>query len=213
MSKIITVGQRKGGVGKTSLAIAIAAELSVEGWDTVLVDADPQASACHWAEPGNLAFSVYQLPLRDQPVKDWALAIRRICANHRLVVIDTAPDPRALGACVALSAIVLVPCTPSTLDIDATAQTLTIVNEVRKRRHNPLEVVLVPNRVDHRLLEGRQFEAELVQFGETVAPAIGNRVAFARAAAAGLSVHDLSPDSSADLEIRALTRLLVPLLT
>jgi chromosome partitioning protein len=46
----------------------------------------------------------------------------------------------------------------------------------------------VPNRVDARMLEGRQLVEELVGFGEVVSPIIGNRTAFIRAFATGQGV-------------------------
>jgi len=51
---IITVAQQKGGVGKTTIAINVAGELSQRNFNVALVDSDPQRSACQWAEPGNL---------------------------------------------------------------------------------------------------------------------------------------------------------------
>jgi AAA domain len=46
---IIGVLNRKGGVGKTTIAINVAATLAVAGVRVVLVDADPQASALSWS--------------------------------------------------------------------------------------------------------------------------------------------------------------------
>ncbi len=56
MGQIITLAQRKGGVGKTTLAVA--AEFTRRGKDGVLIDSAPQRSACQWAELVNLAFPV-----------------------------------------------------------------------------------------------------------------------------------------------------------
>ncbi|GHT47548.1 hypothetical protein AGMMS49936_08500 [Endomicrobiia bacterium] len=45
--KTIAISLQKGGTGKTSLAVSLAAQLSTYG-DTVLIDADPQGSASTW---------------------------------------------------------------------------------------------------------------------------------------------------------------------
>jgi chromosome partitioning protein len=47
---IISFLNQKGGVGKTTLAIHIAAALAKQGNRLLLVDADPQASALDWSE-------------------------------------------------------------------------------------------------------------------------------------------------------------------
>jgi chromosome partitioning protein len=199
---LISFAQRKGGVGKTTLAVSVAAELAARGVATALIDADPQASACEWARPGNLAFPVHEMPFGHEPVAIWARRAREIDAV--CVVIDAPPHDRAVGAAVAISDILLVPCTPSGLDLESTEQTLGIVRAVRERRAARLDVLLVPNRVDARTLEGRQVIDELRCFGEAVAGPIGNRQAFVRAFSLGCSVAELAPGEKADLEVRAL---------
>ena len=120
MSAIIALAQRKGGVGKTTLAVNVAGELSRRGLDVGLIDADPQRSACVWAELGQLNFDVHEMSLRDDPVPQWAQKIRDLPHTH--VIMDCAPQDRVLGAACALASLVLVPCTPSGLDLEAAAQ-------------------------------------------------------------------------------------------
>jgi chromosome partitioning protein len=201
-SLILSLAQRKGGVGKTTLAVSVAAELSARGIDTALVDADPQLSACEWARPGNLDFPVYEMPFDREAVSLWARRVRLIDAA--CVIVDAPPQDRAVGAAVAISDVLLVPCTPSGLDLESTEHTLGIVSAVRERRPAHLDVLLVPNRVDARTLEGRQVIDELRSFGEAVAGAIGNRSAFVRAFSLGCSVAELARGDKADLEVRGL---------
>jgi len=46
---IITLGAEKGGVGKTALAVNLAAQRTLEGHDVLLVDTDLQISASFWS--------------------------------------------------------------------------------------------------------------------------------------------------------------------
>ncbi len=168
MRRTITVTQRKGGVGKTTIAICIAAELARRGNDVVLVDSDAQRSASHMGGARQSEFPVYEMALGQISVSAWAREVRNIQAG--LVVIDTAPNAREMGASIALANLILVPCTPSGLDIDATLQTLAIIDAAREHRRDQIKVILVPNRLDRRTLEGRQLLEELSEFGEIVAP-------------------------------------------
>ena len=202
-SRRIAVTQRKGGVGKTTLAVSIAAELRHRGSDVVLIDADPLRSACQWAALGGLRFPVQELTFSTRrPVADWAAAVRRI--HHDIVVIDTPPSDDSLAASIALADVAVIPVLPSGLDLEATNRTLEIVGAVRARRAEDVHVILVPNRVDRRTLEGRQLVEEMEGYGEIVAPAIGNRTAFVRAFSMGNSVGEFDPYGQGIREIRDL---------
>jgi len=207
---IITVAQRKGGVGKTTIAVNLAGELSRRRFDVALIDSDPQQSSCHWAEPGNLEYPVYEMGLENTTstaLAKWANEVRGVKAD--IIVIDTAPGERQLGAALAVANLVVVPCTASGLDVEATERTISIIKAVRSQRRSSLEAILVPNRIDRRTLEGQQLEKELRAFGEAVGPPIGYRSAFVRAFSTGQSVADYAHGQAADLEIQALCDLVV----
>lgn len=206
---VIAVAQRKGGVGKTTLAVCLAAELDRRTGEVGLIDADSQASACQWAEPGHLSFPVYELDFESHSASEWAMATGQL--QHRILVVDCAPNDRSLEAVVAFANLVLLPCMPSSLDVETTARTLATMRRVRGSRLNEPRVLIVPNRVDRRTLEGQQLVEELEELGEPVAPPIGKRSSFVRAFAAGQSVRDVARNSSADIEIQALADLVIQL--
>lgn len=202
---IIGVAGRKGGSGKSTLAVHLAAELTSRGQSVVLVDCDPQASATHWAEPGQLPMPVQHMPLEQGAnVARWSQAIRSIQAGY--VVLDSPPHlDAALGGIIGLADLAVVPCGPSGLDLVATAETVSLIREIRSARGDEKpQMLLVPNRVDRRTASSRELQAALRAMGEEVAGEIGARTAFSDAFNAGVWVGKYAPGSPAHFEMRAL---------
>ena len=48
--KTLAILSRKGGTGKTTLAVHLSVAATLAGHTTVLIDLDPQASACKWSD-------------------------------------------------------------------------------------------------------------------------------------------------------------------
>jgi len=199
---VIGVIGRKGGCGKTTIAVHLAAELATKRRTVAVVDADTQGSATYWSEPGNLPVPVLHYPLENaREIKAWSRRVRDVDAD--IVVLDAPPHlNEALGGVIGLSDLAVIPCTPSGLDLIATAETVGLVREIRDERGDGRpRILLVPTKVDRRTASGRDLAGALKELGEAVGPDVGQRTAFSDAFNAGQWVGAYAPHSRAHQDI------------
>jgi chromosome partitioning protein len=140
----------KGGVGKTTSAVHLAAGLAAEG-RTLLIDADPHRSALSWSEKVGVDFPC---PVVALPVRDLHRRIGELAAGYAHVVIDTPPNDAAVTRSAVMAAdLVVVPLAPSTMDMDRLLETLELIADVEAVHPVQLRVLVVRARARTRLAD------------------------------------------------------------
>ena len=202
--KVLGLLSRKGGVGKTTLALHLSV-LAQETRRVLLIDLDPQGSAAAW----------WQARETDTPQLDQAqpgdlegLLAKARDAGMDLVLIDTRPSAEADAVKVAaLSDFVLVPTRPAILDLRAILGTLDIVKGGRHRAAIVLNACTAPRGGVGEASATSDARKALKAFGVPVAPvSIVQRAPLAHALVGGLAVSETDPSSKATKELRALWR-------
>ena len=203
---IIAVGNVKGGVGKTTLAVNLTIALAAAKRDVLLIDGDEQRTALAFTnlrteakgEAGYTAVALDGPSIRTQA--------RQLAAKYADIVIDVGGrDTGSLRAALTVASLVLIPVKPRSFDLWGAEQTADLVTEARAINEG-LRAVAVLNEAD---AQGKDNQAALDALAEVagleIAPVIlGRRKAFPNAAAAGLSVLEYRDDRKASAEMRKL---------
>jgi len=207
---ILTVGNTKGGVGKTTLAVNIAIARALAGRDVWLIDGDRQGTAqtaiSIRADAGHhpgIACATYP----DGPVLRSQL--QQQAGKFDDVIIDAGGrDSTALRAALVLSDVLLVPFQPRSYDVWALNDIAELIDEARSVRDGLRAFAVLncadPGEASTDNAEAAAAVAQVPQF-EYLATPIRRRKSFANAAGAGLSVLEIKPaDKKASEELNAL---------
>jgi chromosome partitioning protein len=173
---VITVASHKGGVGKSTTAVHLAAYLK-EKAATVLVDSDPNRSVCGWAVNGTLPFEV--IPLHQ--------AARRT-REFEHIVIDTNAGlrPDELKEIVEGCDLLIIPVTPDALSYQSLMLTVGLIGNIPSAKYKAL-LTIIPPRPSR---DGDDMRQELENQSIPLFKAgIRRFVAYQKAALAGVPVY------------------------
>lgn len=211
---ILTIGNTKGGVGKTTLALNIAIARALAGRDVWLIDGDRQGTAqdaiairAHRGhEPGIACASYPDGPILRAQVQQ---------QGHKFddIIIDAGGrDSTALRAALTLSDVLLIPFQPRSFDVWSLGQIVALIDEARSVRDGLRACAVLncadPGEASTDNADAAEAVADFPQL-ELLAAPLRRRKSFANAAGQGLSVLELKPaDRKACDELNALLNTL-----
>ena len=225
MPTVIAIANQKGGAGKTTISVNLAAGLHEAGYRVLLVDADPQTSALKWrnhSDENRLGFDVIALPSqllnRDIP---------SISAPYEVCVIDCPPGGTPGGSktdtrdnitrsAILAANLVVIPVQPSIVDFDAAATMLPLIRQSEVANPKLQVRVLINRKAPARTRLGEQARAGALEYFEGLAvfkTEVCHRQAFAESPSVGRSILTYETGSKAADEIRRLTQEVIECLS
>jgi len=201
--RIVALLSQKGGVGKTTVTMQLAAGLTGRGYRVAIGDLDPQESASRWAASADPS-SPFPAPVGSLRggQEDIARSLRRAgMASADLILLDCPPsiEHGHTLAALELADVVLLPVVPSPTDLWSTRAAERLVVTTMARRP-ALRGALLPNRMQRTALAGDVLEV-LREFTLPVLDAVlAQRNAYAQSAVTGGSVYGLGRAAEAARE-------------
>lgn len=185
---VIALVGNKGGAGKTTLAVNLAAGLARHG-SVAVIDADPQGSALQWRAIGGDASA----PPVSAAEADLQSQANILLQEYHCVVIDCPPSVHApqTAAVLGFGDLALIPVQPSPMDLWASVHIEQSIEEAHKL--NPtLRPLLVINQLEPRTTLSRLVRDALSEIAFPVADtAVRRRAVYRSSALQGKSVFDI----------------------
>jgi chromosome partitioning protein len=189
---ILAVGNTKGGVGKTMLAVNIACALAQQGRDVLLIDGDEQASAATFAQIRAEQVAAVGCCFTTVQVQGAAIRqqMRPLAEKYDEIIIDVGGrDTGSLRATLTVADVILIPFQPRSVDLWTAGQIGALVAEARHVNER-LAAFAILNVADPQGSDNADAAAALstIKGIEPLPFVIVRRKAFPNAFSSGLSV-------------------------
>ncbi len=188
LAQIFSVANQKGGTGKTTLSMNLAAGLSKRG-RTLIIDADPQGSAGQWAglSPDERPFPVSVISIASNLPRE----IKRMREDYQYLVVDCPPtlESGVAQSAMTVSDKVLIPILPSPVDLWASVRLAEAIEQV-KIYNEALQPYILVNQLEPRNAMSRGMRQALDEFDiPALESCLRRRAVYRSSALEGASVY------------------------
>lgn len=195
MQRIVVLNP-KGGSGKTTLAINLAAYFAQRGDSTVLMDRDPQGSATRWLRkrkaPQAHIHGIATFEQDSRTTRSWQM---RVPDGTEKVIVDSpaAVEARSLPEITRDANKVLVPVLPSDIDIHAASRCIADLLLVAKIKRAENRIGVIANRVRKNTLMFQALMRFLEKLDIPIVATVRDSQNYVRAAELGIGIHEMKP--------------------
>ena len=220
MKNILAVTNRKGGVGKTTVAVNLAASLSINyKLNCVLIDADPIGSSSLWVEKTSIQrLKLTRLTLPNSPtnkhhaLQTWGARLSNISLECDVIIADLPPiDLGVFNELIHQVSYIIIPVGLSSLEWEASFPLIERVIAASKD-NKQTKGIIVPSRIHPQKILPRDKINEVLPSQWVLAPQISFRSDFQKAAEKKDWVGSSAKNSIAHKEINKLSSFIYKLI-